>query len=75
MNIFDKAVQQAQRANKREKIPVFLHCTYRGIVMQYKHIGVIAQPTYLVHKGRVFDVTYNIDNADFAKCSRYVEVE
>ena len=37
--------------------------------MQYKHIGVIAQPTYLVNNGRVFDVTYNIDNADCAKCS------
>ena len=75
MNLFDKAVKQAQRANKREKIPVFLHFTYRGINMQYKHIGVIAQPTYLVSNGRVFDVTYNIDNADFAKCSRYIEVE
>lgn len=75
MTIFDKAVQQAQRANKREKLPVFLHCTHRGIVMQYKHIGVIAQPTYLVNNGQIFDVTYNIDNADFAKCSRYVEVK
>lgn len=74
MNLFEKAVLQAQKANKREKCPVFLHCTYTGIVMKYQHLGVIAQPTYMVNNGRVFDVTYNIDNADSAKCFRYAEI-
>lgn len=74
MNLFDKAVEQAQRASKREKCPVFLHSTYAGIVMKYKHLGVLAQPTYMVNDGKIFDVTYNIENANHAKCFRYVEI-
>ena len=74
MSIFDKAVKQAQRANKREKMPVFLHCTYRGIAMKYKHSGVIGQPTYMVNNGKIIDVTINIDNANYATCSRYAEI-
>ncbi len=70
-NIFDKAFKQADKANKREKLPVFLHCTYRGISMAYKHLGVIAQPTYMVTNGKVYDVTYNIDNDNFAQCYRW----
>jgi hypothetical protein len=70
-NVFDKAFKQADKANKREKLPVFLHCTYRGISMAYKHLGVIAQPTYMVNNGQAYDVTYNIDNNDFAPCCRY----
>jgi len=70
-NIFNKAFKQADKANKREKLPVFLHCTYRGISMAYKHLGVIAQPTYMVSNGQAYDVTYNIDNNDFAPCCRY----
>jgi len=71
MNIFDKAFKQAHRANQREKLPVFLHCTYQGIVMKYQHVGVIAQPTYMVTNGKVYDVTYNLDNDDMARCYRY----
>lgn len=74
MNLFDKAVKMAQRANKREKRPVFMHCTYTGISMAYKHMNVIGVPTYLVNGDKVIDVTKNIDNADYAQCSRYVEV-
>lgn len=42
--------------------------------MAYKHMNVIGVPTYLVNGDKVIDVTKNIDNADSAQCSRYVEV-
>lgn len=74
MNIFDKAVIQAKRACKREQRAVFLHCTYKGIVLKYEHLGVIAQPTYMVIGSKIVDVTINIDTPTYARCSRYAEI-
>lgn len=74
MTIFDKAVIQAKRACKREQRAVFLHCTYNGIVLKYEHLGVIAQPTYMVNGSKVIDVTKNIDTPTHAQCSRYLEI-
>lgn len=57
MSIVDKSFKMAAKANKREKIPVFCHLTYKGVIMTYKHQGAYAQPVYMVTNGKVYDVT------------------
>jgi hypothetical protein len=57
MSIVDKSFKMAAKANKREKMPVFCHLTYKGVTMTYKHQGAYAQPVYMVTNGKVYEVT------------------
>lgn len=56
MNAIGSSIKNADRANKRNKLPVFLHLTAYGVKSSYKHMGAYSSPVLMVHLGGVFDV-------------------